>query len=141
MNALSYEAVASVTVPPEGVQVRLKDEDTDDYYFDSIPGKQWVFDTMDSDLVCADYRTSWVGQRSAKEKDCVGLLLDIEAGTLDVHLNGSRLGTMARGLKGLGPFRFIAEIFTDAKVRVASKPSPLAPSSAAGTARDDALRD
>ena len=131
MNALSYEAVASLSVPPEGVQVKLKDEDTDDYYFDSIPGKQWFFDTVDGDLVCAKYRSSWVGQRAAKEKDCVGLLLDIEAGTLDVYLNSSRLGTMARGLKGLGPFRFVAEIFTDARVRIASKPAPLAPSSAA----------
>lgn len=132
LHALSYEAVASLSVPPEGVQVKLKDEDTEDYYFDSIPGQQWMFNTDNGECLCttAGQESSWAGQRAAKEKDCVGLLLDIGLGTLDVYLNGSRLGTMARGLEG-GPFRFFAEIFTDAKVRVTSKPPPLPPSSAA----------
>ena len=125
MDALLYEAVASVSVPPEGVSVKLKDKDTDDYYFDSIPGQQWFFDAVDGDLIgCDNVRSKWEGQRGAKEKDSIGLLLDIEVGTLDVYLNGSRLGRMACGLKGVGPFRFVAEIFTEAKVRIVSKPPP-----------------
>lgn len=127
MAALSYEAVASVTVPPEGVRVKLTDDNTDDYYFDNIPGQQWLFDAANGDMIgCGNIRSKWEGQRAAREKDSVGLLLDIEAGTLDVYLNELRLGRMACGLNAFGPFRFVAEICTDAKVRVVSKPPPQA---------------
>ena len=84
-----------------------------------------VYDAVDGDLIgCDNVRSKWEGQRDAKEKDSICLLLDIEVGTLDVYLNGSRLGRMACGLQGVGPFRFVAEIFTEAKVRIVSKPPP-----------------
>ena len=127
LEALSYEAVASVRVPDEGVRCKMVDNDDDEYY-DGIVGEQWFYDAAQGDLMrSAEVREEWQGQRCANEGDTVGLLLDIDAGTLYVYLNGDLLGRMANKLEGQGPFRFAAEICTQAKVRVASKPPPPPP--------------
>ena len=39
---------------------------------------------------------SWVGQKSSREGDTIGLLLDPSRGTLSVFLNGSKAGDMVR---------------------------------------------
>ena len=123
LEALSYEAVVSAYVPPDGVRITISDDD--EYYYDSIVGEQWFYDALEGDLVEGmNNRSAWPGQRAAKEKDRIGLLLDVDAGTLDAYLNGERLGRMSSELRGNGPFRFAAEIFTDAKVRVVSKEPP-----------------
>ena len=44
--------------------------------------------------------TAWEGMEDADEGDTIGLLLDLDEGTLSVYKNGERLGVMARELKG-----------------------------------------
>jgi hypothetical protein len=44
---------------------------------------------------------SWEGlQRAKEEGDCIGLLLDLDQGSLTVYKNDERLGVMATGLSG-----------------------------------------
>ncbi len=38
--------------------------------------------------------------KGASEGDTIGLLLDLDAGTLTVFKNGERMGVMAKGLAG-----------------------------------------
>ena len=44
---------------------------------------------------------SWEGAEGAEEGDTIGLLLDLDEGTLSVYKNGRKLGVMASGLTGV----------------------------------------
>jgi hypothetical protein len=45
-------------------------------------------------------RTDWEGRQHAMKGDRIGLLLDLEQGTMTVYKNDERLGVMATGLSG-----------------------------------------
>ena len=47
----------------------------------------------------SDYST-WVGMESMSSSDEIGMLLDLDEGTLTVYKNGRKLGVMKRGLAG-----------------------------------------
>jgi hypothetical protein len=57
--------------------------------------------------------------------DVIGLLLDIERGTLTGFKNGARLGDIATGLTGLAPFCWALDLHAPGNsVRIEAKPPP-----------------
>jgi hypothetical protein len=47
-----------------------------------------------SSLTCDAERVPWVGMRAAGVGDRIGMLLDVDAGSITVYVNGERLGVM-----------------------------------------------
>ena len=45
-------------------------------------------------------RYDWDGRQAARQGDRIGLLLDLEEGTLTVYKNGERLGVISREMQG-----------------------------------------
>ena len=45
-----------------------------------------------------DVGSDWTGMKEAENGDRIGLLLDVDAGSLTVYLNDERLGVMSTGL-------------------------------------------
>lgn len=52
----------------------------------------------------------WEGRESMSSEDEIGLLLDLDMGTLSVYKNGRNLGVMKRGL--IGPYCWVVSILT-----------------------------
>ena len=68
---------------------------------------------------------SWVGQKSSREGDTIGLLLDPSRGTLSVFLNGSKAGDMVRtGLPRGESLCWMVQLCDGAEVRIERKPVP-----------------
>jgi hypothetical protein len=64
----------------------------------------------------------WDGQEARKDGQVVGLRLDLMAGTLEVFLDGRRLGVMARGL--VGPLCWHVELRFGVAICIKGKPPP-----------------
>ena len=68
---------------------------------------------------------SWVGQKSSREGDTVGLLLDPSRGTLSVFLNGSKAGDIVRtGLPRGESLCWMVQLCDGAEVRIEKKAVP-----------------
>jgi hypothetical protein len=68
--------------------------------------------------------TRWTGQKAAREGVAVGLLLDMDAGTLTVYHDGSKLGELVRtGLK-YHDLIWMAQLTDGAEVRIEKKDPP-----------------
>ena len=64
----------------------------------SLPGDEgWLYAPVNGNLIYANKGVQWAGQQVAAEGDLIGMLLDLDVGTLTVFLNGQRLGVMVRG--------------------------------------------
>ena len=64
--------------------------------------------------------------QTAKEGDRIGMLLDLDQGSMSLWKNGERLGVMqAEGLTG--PLCWAAVVGEDASVRIESLPTPASP--------------
>lgn len=55
------------------------------------------YDDSDEDIT---WTTSWDEIESFTSGDVIGMLLDLDEGTLSVYKNGQKLGVMKRGLAG-----------------------------------------
>ena len=53
-----------------------------------------------SDWADGGNRENWADMRDMEADGTIGLLLDLDEGTLTVYMNGSRLGVMKEGLSG-----------------------------------------
>ena len=62
----------------------------------------------------SDNYDDWVGSESLSFGDEVGMLLDLDEGTLTVYKNGRRLGVMKKGLAG--PYCWVATLFNGSQV-------------------------
>ncbi len=71
-----------------------------------------------------ELQTDWPGcPGSVRPGDVIGLLLDVDAGSLDVYLNGTRCGRMI--VSGLTqPLRWAVDLGPNSGVRVTMKPPP-----------------
>ena len=56
----------------------------------------WLYAPVNGNLIHANQGFQWAGQQPAAEGDLIGLLLDLDAGTLTVYLNGTKIGLMVR---------------------------------------------
>ena len=57
-------------------------------------------------------RSGWEGMQSAKKNDRIGLLLDLDAGSLTVYKNDERLGVMREsGLTDAAGYRWAVELY------------------------------
>ena len=87
----------------------------------------WVFDTHSSMHRHGQYEREWPGSpkfKQLKEGDTVGLLLNVDAGSMAVYLNGTRCGMMIES--GLPrPLRWAAELVYGSSVRIERKAIPL----------------
>jgi hypothetical protein len=63
---------------------------------------------------------NWDGQKSFKQGDVVGLLLDCDAGTLTVKKNGARLGVARTGLTGEWCWAAAMAGFGENEIRIAA---------------------
>ena len=73
--------------------------------------------------------SNWEGQAGYEQGDVVGLLLDLDAGTLTAYKNGSALGAMVPNAKvkelGAGPFCWALDLRGEGDaVRLARRPPP-----------------
>jgi len=58
----------------------------------------------------------WEGMETMSSGDEVGMLLDLDEGTLSVYKNGRKLGVMKRGLAG--PYCWAVSMFTGAQITI-----------------------
>ena len=85
----------------------------------------WMFGCFDGSLYHACTYRDWPGMQRTQVDDVVGLLLDLDAGSLAVFVNGVRLGLMVEG--GLrGPLYWVADLYSSSisgasSVRVGDK--------------------
>ena len=78
--------------------------------------------------------SSWPGEdatlaaiQAAKKEHVIGLLLDLDVGSLELYLDGKRMGLLVpTGIKG--PMIWAADIGYDASVTIQSRPAPAAES-------------
>ena len=64
-----------------------------------------------------DFYGDWEGmERSSPEKESIGMLFDLDKGTLSVYRNGRKLGVMKRGL--IGPYCWVASMSRGAQVTI-----------------------
>ena len=83
----------------------------------------WAYDLYDGELMYAGEHHEWDGQKGWQPGQALGLQLDLAAGTVEVFLDGQRLGRMAEGLEG--PLCWYAEIWQGGgAVRIQAKPPP-----------------
>ena len=65
-------------------------------------GQGWCYNASSGRVIHDGTANDWPGMRSAKVGDKIGLLLDLNEGSLSVFLNGSRVGArLAHGGQGL----------------------------------------
>jgi hypothetical protein len=79
---------------------------------------------------------NWEGMQDAKEGDRIGLLLDLDQGTVTVYKNDKRLGVMATGLSG--EYSWAVSLSRGCSVRIEAAlppPSPTAKELARATAQ------
>eukprot|EP01046_Picozoa_sp_COSAG06_P013317 COSAG06_NODE_803_length_12172_cov_16.477595_5_plen_322_part_00 len=68
----------------------------------------------------------WEGMQGAKEDgDRIGLLLDLDQGTMTVYKNDKRLGVMATGLSG--EYSWAVTLYGRASARIEAGPAPASP--------------
>ena len=68
----------------------------------------------------------WEGMQSAREGDRIGLLLDLDQGTMTVYKNDERLGVMATGLSG--EYCWAVSMYgQEDSVRIAAAAAPASP--------------
>eukprot|EP01046_Picozoa_sp_COSAG06_P029934 COSAG06_NODE_2813_length_6243_cov_7.236165_8_plen_353_part_00 len=81
--------------------------------------------------------TDWEGREPAMEDgDRIGLLLDLDQGTMTVYKNDERLGVMATGLGG--EYSWAVAIFTPgSSARIESAPAPASPTAEELTSAND----
>lgn len=71
----------------------------------------WMFGCYDGRLYHACTYRDWPGMRRTQVGDVVGLLLDLNTGSLAVYVNGARLGLMVEsGLRG--PLCWVADLYS-----------------------------
>ena len=71
----------------------------------------WMFGCYDGSLYHACTYRDWPGMRRTQVGDVVGLLLDLNSGSLAVYVNGTRLGMMVEsGLRG--PLYWVADLYS-----------------------------
>jgi len=58
----------------------------------------------------------WEGMESTTSGDDIGMLLDLDEGTLSVYKNGRKLGVMKRGLAG--PYCWVISLYERAQFRI-----------------------
>ena len=74
-------------------------------------GESWGMSTRSGSLSFRGKVNSWAGRRPAVEGDRVGMLVDLDKGSLTVYLNQVKLGTMVpSGLEG--PLLWMSELST-----------------------------
>ena len=85
----------------------------------------WMLDSRNGQLCHEGKGTDWSGQPQALNAgDCVGLLLDLDAGSLAVYVNGAKHGVIASGLKG--PLFWAVDLMGSASVQIdGPKPPPI----------------
>ena len=66
------------------------------YGYGAYDGYCWSHDWEEGNAVMYD----WDGMESVSSSDTIGMLLDLDEGTLSVYNNGRKLGVMKRGLAG-----------------------------------------
>ena len=66
--------------------------------------------------VQAEGSRHWDGLEAVSSGDEVGMLLDLDEGTLSVYKNGRRLGVMKRGLAG--PYCWVVSMYRGARVKM-----------------------
>jgi len=59
---------------------------------------------------------TWVGMERVSTGDEIGMLLDLDEGSLSVYKNGRKLGVMQRGLAG--PYCWVVSIYTGGRVGI-----------------------
>ena len=84
------------------------------YY--SYNGMCCISDWEDTDNPYKLFRETWDGLESVSSRDELGLLLDLDEGTLSVYKNGRNLGVMKRGLAG--PYCWVVSMFGGAQVAI-----------------------
>ena len=68
----------------------------------------------------------WEGMQNAtKEGDRIGMLLDLDQGSMTVYKNDERLGVMATGLSG--EYSWAAAMFGGDNVRIEAAAAPASP--------------
>lgn len=71
----------------------------------------WMFGCYDGSLYHACTYRDWPGMRRTQVGDVVGLLLDLDSGSLAVYVNGMRLGMMVEsGLRA--PLYWVADLYS-----------------------------
>ena len=89
------------------------DNDTQSCLYGTLNGdsysSNWLVDTPLS-------RETWVGREGASSGDEIGMLLDLDEGTLSVYKNSRKLGVMKRGLAG--PYCWAVSIPSGAQVTI-----------------------
>ena len=69
---------------------------------------------------------NWEGIQNAREEgDRIGMLLDLDQGTMTVYLNDERLGVMATGLSG--EYCWAVTMYRGSSARIAAAPAPASP--------------
>jgi hypothetical protein len=66
----------------------------------------------------------WEGMQAAKQGDRIGMLLDLDQGTMTVYKNDERLGVMATGLSG--EYSWAVSLFRQDSVRIEAAELPAA---------------
>ena len=68
----------------------------------------------------------WEGTQGAKQGDRIGVLLDLDQGSMTVRKNDEKLGVMqAEGLSG--PLCWAVSVYHDGSARIVSAPAPPSP--------------
>jgi hypothetical protein len=82
------------------------------------------YDTEDGH--CYPGRRDWEGKQLANEEgDRIGMLLDLDQGSMTVYKNDELLGVMAAGLSG--EYSWGVTLFGGSSVRIESAPAPASP--------------
>jgi hypothetical protein len=66
----------------------------------------------------------WEGMQNAKQGDRIGMLLDLDQGTMTVYKNDERLGVMATGLSG--KYSWAVSIYHNSSARIEAAELPAA---------------
>jgi hypothetical protein len=82
------------------------------------------YDTFDGHCLPRD--DTWEGMQGAREGDRIGMLLDLDQGSMTVYRNDERLGVMATGLTGEYSWAVTLESEDDS-ARIDAAPAPASP--------------
>ena len=79
---------------------------------------------------CCPGRTDWEGGQNAKQGDRIGMLLDLDQGSMTIYKNDEWLGVMATGLSG--EYSWAVSMYRQGtSVRIEAAPAPAAPAAKA----------
>jgi hypothetical protein len=71
---------------------------------------------------CCPGYNSWEGMQGAKQGDRIGMLLDLDQGTMTVYKNDKRLGVMATGLSG--EYSWVVTMYSGSSARIEAAAIP-----------------